>query len=263
MKQSENVKKIIQKIKKSIRSARDLYEVRDYYSHRFLRGSGVEIGALHCPLPVDENVKVKYVDCASKSTSEQKFPELDSQKIVAPDFIEDGFELPSFPDGSLDFIIANHILEHSENPLQVLYNWSLKLKENGLLFVTVPILETCFDCGRKLTTLEHLINDYLLSKENKRAEMGIRNRDHFEEWVRISIPAIYHQNGQTCPFVTETEKEDLIDQMMRKREEIHFHTFSPTTFNEIAQYVVNEINRSLLLELVEDSGEILSLFRKV
>jgi len=47
--------------------------------------------------------------------------------------------LPMFADGSLDYILSNHSLEHiSEDAVAVLTEWGRVLKPGGLLFVAVP-----------------------------------------------------------------------------------------------------------------------------
>ncbi|MCP6623602.1 class I SAM-dependent methyltransferase, partial [Klebsiella pneumoniae] len=73
----------------------------------------------------------------------RKFPELDAASIVPTDYLEDGFTLASIPDCSQDFVIANHVLEHASNPLQVLSNWARVLRPGGTLFITVPIGSRC------------------------------------------------------------------------------------------------------------------------
>jgi predicted SAM-dependent methyltransferase len=60
---------------------------------------------------------VKYVDRLNVTELRKHYPELDHVNLVPVDIIDDGESLPSFKDESLDFIIANHILEHSAKPL--------------------------------------------------------------------------------------------------------------------------------------------------
>lgn len=63
-------------------------------------------------------------------------------------------------DDSTDFIVANHVLEHCENPLGTLENWVDKLSPGGILFITVPDMEKTFDRDRAVTAVEHLLANY-------------------------------------------------------------------------------------------------------
>jgi predicted SAM-dependent methyltransferase len=46
---------------------------------------------------------------------------------------------------SQDFIIANHVFEHLDNPLKALIEWHRVLKGGGILFLTVPDKRRTFD----------------------------------------------------------------------------------------------------------------------
>ncbi len=48
----------------------------------FLRGSGLEIGALHEPFPVPAGIKVTYVDNLTVEEAVARFPEIDASKIT-------------------------------------------------------------------------------------------------------------------------------------------------------------------------------------
>ena len=148
---------------------------RRYLASRHLRGDGIEIGAMHFPLPPHRGMRVKYVDNTSLEDSIAKFPELRGQNLVRPDFIEDGFELASFSPASQDFVIANHVLEHAPNPLRTLSNWVRVLRPGGALLVSVPLAEACFDRGRTETTLGHLLQDFQATTE----QLAARNLVHY------------------------------------------------------------------------------------
>src|SRR6202035_2162310 len=80
-------------------------------ARRFLRGQGLEIGALHCPLRVPGGVTVRYVDRMDIDGLRRQYPELPADKLVDVDVIDDGEKLGSQPDRCADFIIANHFIE--------------------------------------------------------------------------------------------------------------------------------------------------------
>jgi len=99
---------------------------------------------------LDRDLAMLY-GVATKRLKEQvnrnikRFPELNASEIVVTDCIDDGFNLTTIPEESQDFLIANHVLEHAPNPIQVLINWTKVLKRNGIFFITVPIGKKCFD----------------------------------------------------------------------------------------------------------------------
>jgi SAM-dependent methyltransferase len=131
--------------------------VRQRVSHKFIRGNGVEIGALHDPLWVSPEANVRYVDIMTMAEASQIFPSLSG--LVNPDIIDDGETLSTIDDESLDFIIANHFLEHCINPLGTMRNHLAKLKSGGVLYYAVPNKDLTFDKERAITSFEHLLKD--------------------------------------------------------------------------------------------------------
>jgi SAM-dependent methyltransferase len=240
----------------------DLFWRRRELSFRYISGKGLEIGALHEPLPVRDGVVVEYVDVCGREESITKFPDLNPAKFVEPTYIDDGFELSSIPDASQDFLIANHVLEHSPNPIQAMVNWTRVLKPDGVLFTAIPIADKCFDKGRVLTTLAHLVEDRELCMEANHEEFRRRNRAHYEECLTISNPAVSRQRGQDCPPLSPEELAETVDQLSQAEAEIHFHTFSKESCHELMSYFSAQVDPSMTqLELVA-GAEIVSIMRK-
>src|SRR5262245_28165001 len=96
-------------------------------SERYLEGAGIEIGALCQPLWINERATVRYVDRLDVAGLRQQYPELGAYDLVNVDLIDDGEVLASIEDGQLDFIITNHMLEHTENPIGTIRNHLRKL----------------------------------------------------------------------------------------------------------------------------------------
>lgn len=128
---------------------------------RLLRGNGLEIGALASPLPLPPGATAKYYDYLSKEENIRRFPHLPPEQFVDVDFIGQCEQLDLIPDGSLDFLIANHVLEHSADVIKTLVRFHDKLKEGGVLFVTLPDKRYTFDCDRPVTSFDHLWDEYL------------------------------------------------------------------------------------------------------
>jgi SAM-dependent methyltransferase len=139
--------------------APEMLSVRRKLAARFLVGDGIEIGALDSPLPVPAKARVRYVDRVSVAQLRAYYPELSDRQLTDPDSIEDGERLPTIAGGSLDFIIANHMLEHCENPLGTLRTHLDRIRTGGVLFYAIPDKRQCFDHSRPLTSFEHLLQD--------------------------------------------------------------------------------------------------------
>lgn len=231
------------------------YKVREKLAARHLKGAGLEIGALHLPLKVPAGVSVKYVDLSSREENISRFPELNAERIVVTDYLENGFELSGIPDNSQDFIIANHVLEHASNPFQVLLNWGRILKGGGRVFVTVPLVEKCFDRGRALTPLAHFDNDYRLCREGKFEEFTRCNSLHYREWLTISEPNIMSDRGLDSQPLPEGDMDKRIIELLDSSAEIHFHTFSEVSFAAFLNHFALHIDNSFeLLEITKSRG---------
>jgi len=243
-------------------------DLRERLAKRYVNGSGLEIGALHRPAILPAGVDVKYVDLLSREESIKKFPELEASEIVAVDFIDNGFVLSEIPKSSQDFLIANHVLEHTPNPIQVLKNWSRILKPYGILFVTVPIAQACFDKGRALTTLEHLIDDFKLYNQKSlvRAQERIeqKNREHLREWINISECNLFKERYTDYQHPSFAEIEKRIEATDIKNIEIHFHTFSMASYKQLLAFITDTIDQSVRVEtVIQNGGEIISVMKKL
>jgi len=149
-----------------------LHGQRQKYRH-FLKGRGMEIGALNMPFSVSDRVEVLYSDVM---TPEQVNAHHPGSKL--PDIVSDSERYPTLNDNSLDFIIANHVLEHLTDPIQALKEWFRILKTNGILYLTIPDKRFTFDKERNRTPLSHLVADHGSTLEPRR-----RNYAHLLEWA--------------------------------------------------------------------------------
>jgi SAM-dependent methyltransferase len=74
-------------------------------------------------------------------------------------YIHDATELASIQDGTYDFLLASHILEHVANPLRAVGEFRRVLKPKGYVLAAVPNRVHTFDHRRPLTIFEHLEAD--------------------------------------------------------------------------------------------------------
>jgi len=199
-----------------------LFWARRYLSLRYVRGNGLEIGALHQPLSLYMGAKARYLDRQDTAELRRHYPELGRFPLIEPDIIGNGETLEAIPPQSLDFIVANHFIEHCEDPFGVIRNHLQRLRPNGILFMAVPNKLLTFDRECPLTQLQHLIDDYHHGPGRERWA-------HFEEWTRFV---------EKAPGEKLAEKtQELID----RDYSIHYHVWSPETFLEHLIYLKEEL----------------------
>jgi SAM-dependent methyltransferase len=187
-------------------------EGRDSLTLRFLGGHGVEVGALNYPVAIPPGAQVTYVDYLPAEELRAHHPWL-VDGFVEPDVVDDGETLSTFADDSLDFIVANHFIEHAEDPIATIANHLEKLRSNGILFYAVPDKRLTDDRDRPLTSIEHLRRDHDEGPEVSRAE-------HYREWARF------------VDRVPQSEVDATAEDYAARRFSIHFHVWDPTSFVE-------------------------------
>jgi SAM-dependent methyltransferase len=206
----------------------DVYVVRSRLARQYLRGSGIEFGALNAPLDVPDDINVTYADLPENEAyialAKQQYGHATAATIFA-----DIETMIGIPNESADFVIANQVLEHVENPLLALRSISRVLRSSGIAFISLPDKRFSFDRRRAITTLDHFIRDYQHGPDASRAE-------HYDDWV-------LHAEGLEGPDRTER-----VTSMLSSRANIHFHVWDfdamATFFNYAAS--LSEIGLSVL-----------------
>jgi len=189
---------------------------RRLLADRYLSGNGIEIGALHRPLRVPVGASVRYVDRIAVAEMRQHYPELSRDRLVEVDVIDDGETLSSQPDASLDFVVANHFIEHTEDPIGAIGNHLRVLRPGGIIYMAVPDRGQTFDSLRPPTGFTHVLRDHVDGP-------GWSRMTHFEEWARYVERA---PDEQVAP-----RAQALADQ----KYSIHFHVWTPAEFAEMLQ----------------------------
>lgn len=212
----------------------------------YLSGAGIEIGALHNPLKVPGCARVRYVDRMPVEDLRKQYPELNSQKLVNIDVIDDGERLAKFKDQSLDFVIANHFIEHSQDPIGAVNNQLRVLKPNGILYLALPDKRYNFDIDRPVTSFEHMVKDY---EEGP----GWSRRQHFEEWVTLV--------NKTCG---EEEIARSINSLLETDYSIHYHVFTASEIVDFFARLKGYARYSFDIELIcKNCTEVIVILRRV
>jgi predicted SAM-dependent methyltransferase len=218
---------------------------RDVIAAAYLRGSGLEIGALHNPLPVPKSAHVKYVDRLAVNELRNQYPELASEPLVDVHIVDDGEELVAIPDASQDFVIANHFLEHCQNPIRALLNHFRVLKPHGILYLTLPDKRHSFDCDRPSTALEHLWRDFHEGPAWSR-------RQHVEEYVTLVQKV--RDRGEIDKAITHLLNIDF---------SIHYHVWAEIEMIEFLVSVQQRLPLNFEFELIfKNRIEIIFVLRK-
>jgi SAM-dependent methyltransferase len=217
--------------------------IRSHFANRYLAGAGIEIGAQHLPLKVTNGKTiVKYVDRCPKEVNAALY-NLPLEMIVEPDYYLEAEDLNAFADRSLDFVIANHVLEHMEDPVGALVEWLRVLRDGGILFLTVPNhLANEYDFRRVPVSSDHLISIYKMTETPARWAHKLQ---HWREFV-TAVDDIPLDDPAFEPRLRHyTDRDDRI----------HFHVFD----FELLMRALDYINSSLG-EILGSGVEILDTF---
>lgn len=228
------------------------FNARQQFAEQFLWGEGLEIGALHQPLAVPPAAKVRYVDRMPVEELRNEYPELADWELTEVDVIDDGEFLSTVDAGSQDFIIANHFLEHCENPIGTIEAHLGKLKPGGVLFYAVPDKRFTFDFRRSPTPLEHVIADYEGAPDRS-------SREHYEEWAALVEDAGSGNGGRG---VAE-EVSKLARQLEAVDYSIHMHVWTQADFLQLILYCRDRVGEGFEVEAAARQGlEFIVVLRK-
>lgn len=224
------------------RDARRIGRVRNTLARRYLQGNGIEIGALHKPLPLPPAANVQYVDRMPTAELRKHYPELRDWPLVEPHIVDDGEKLTTISDNSLDFVIANHFIEHTEDPLSTIANHLRVLKPGGILYMAVPDKRQTFDIDREVTPIDHIVRD-------RREGPLVSRAEHYADWAR---------------HVDKAEDVAAHAQALMERSySIHFHVWTPEAFRELLQHARDEEGLPFdVEELVQNGFEFICILRK-
>jgi SAM-dependent methyltransferase len=215
---------------------------RQRIAGRYLRGEGIEIGALHNPLDVPRAARVRYVDHLPVDELRQHYPELADAPLVDVDILDDGERLATIADASQDFVIANHFLEHCEDPLGALGNMIRVLRPGGVLYLAVPDKRFTFDAARPVTSTDHVLRDHREGPEGSR-------RGHYEEWARLVDKV--------------AEPEAHATALLDRGYSIHFHAWTQWELLEVVKTAADELKLDFDIELMlKNRHEVVFVLRR-
>lgn len=216
-------------------SSKDRYRRRGY---RLLRGTGLEIGPGHNPSKLPERCMVKYFDTVTKKEAAALFHEIPSELFVEPDYLgdldKDG--LQQFSDNQFDFVVINHVVEHVANPIRVIYECLRITRPHGHIVISCPDKRYTFDKPRRLTTLNHLVEEY-------RSGVDEVTDAHYEDFL-----AFVHPEFLVLP---EAQFRAHVQGVRRRRE--HAHVWDSGTFRTTILHTLVETGQRAVCRM-ESTG---------
>lgn len=222
---------------------------------RELHGRGVEFGPGCHPLLLGPFVtSIRYCD-AHDRTAFAKLFDVPADEIGGfPERIDYRlqFDREPFVDvigrESLDFVVANHLLEHLIDPIRFLEQCYAVLAPGGMLFLGLPDKRHSFDRDRRRTPLEDLIARHeagVTEPSDERILEFVNQVERPEAPVRLNDPGV---------------REYLAEQ---RRKSVHLNVWVPDDIIELFQYLGRRGGMPWgLYDGVLGGGEFLFLFRK-
>lgn len=120
-------------------------------------------------------------------------------QVLGKQYISEATYLPMFKDNEYDFLASCHCLEHVANPLKALLEWKRVINDQGKIFLVLPHPKYTFDHRRKVTTIDHLLDDlnddvsegdpthieeFITDCDFEMCKAGYRNFEYFKEVCR-------------------------------------------------------------------------------
>lgn len=135
----------------------------------------------------------------------------DPARAPGQQFIAEATELPGIATASYDVVLSSHTIEHTANPLKALKEWWRVLADDGLLVLIVPHKDGTFDHRRPVTSLNHLIADFI-------AGTGEDDTTHVPEILQLH-DLRRDPGGLTAEAFAQRSAENLAHRAM------HHHVF--------------------------------------
>ncbi|HVU35385.1 MAG TPA: class I SAM-dependent methyltransferase [Opitutaceae bacterium] len=177
--------------------------------------TGTEIGPGNSPIPGFIPAPI-YVDC---------FKEFGFEACRA-DYYGHATALP-FHDNSLDYVASSHVLEHVANPVAALAEWYRVLRPGGIIYLVVPDRRRTWDRTRKLTPVEHLLDDYIRGT-------NACDPTHIDEYAFESDWSASESGIGGVGLEKETLARGMHEAVARGEQiNIHFHTFEPENLRDL------------------------------
>ena len=239
------------------------------YVHRELRG--IEIGPGYRPtFPKADGYSVTVIDCCdtheliARHDANPIIPKELVRQIEAVDVVWSGGSLQHLPTAlsGVDYVAANHVIEHATDLCGFLKDCSAVLKEGGLLLLAMPDRRCVMDCYRPASTLGDVLLAHLLPRvydlkshldevwygallDNSGA-WSIAHLRHATACGRVPSPQhTVDIAGQVWSRSTDPNVDNARGQLYR---DAHRWVLDPASFAQIADFLAVNAGTNLTLE---------------
>jgi SAM-dependent methyltransferase len=137
-------------------------------------------------------------------------------------YIQEATKLDQIADGTYDFLLASHCLEHCANPVKALHEWMRVVQADGCLLIVLPHHQGTFDHRRSATGLEHMVEDFELNR-------GEDDLTAMEEIMRLHDFSLDKSSGTPGEF-----RERCLKNMDNRC--IHHHVFNGQSAARLLNY---------------------------
>jgi len=169
----------------------NIKNIRKELLHKYIQWNGIEIWGLDNLAPINRTTtQVKYVDYLNEENLKKNYTDLKIEQLQKIDYICKADDLDKIEADSQDFVIANHLFEHLENPIRALLERYRVVKNGWKVFMAIPDKRKTSDEYRKRTTLEHIVIDFTNRSEERDWEHYLEYAwINFSDWNQIEAEA--------------------------------------------------------------------------
>lgn len=186
----------------------------------------------------------------------REYPEMRNVALPEVEIVDDGETLSGIAEGSQDFIVANHFLEHCGDPIGTIETHLGKLKPGGILFYAVPDRRYTFDFRRPSTPLEHMIRDHEEGPQRSR-------RQHFDEWALFNGGSDDDRADDAAFAAFEETAEKEARRLEAQSYSIHTHVWTQAEFLELVLHCRKAFGEAFDIEAaVRRTMEFIVVLRK-
>lgn len=145
-------------------------------AHQWCKGEGLELGAgAHNPFNLPGSLNVAPGDDPMFRQAEIEL----CGKYAAIDIEAEGHDIP-VADGSQDYIISSHVVEHFPDPLRAFVEWKRILKPGGIVFMIVPKRDADpYDAKQPVSTVGQIVIAYEEGYTVDDCPLNVARRRHY------------------------------------------------------------------------------------
>lgn len=185
---------------------------RTNLARKYLKGTGVEVGALSRPVLVP-HAEISYYDRCSESELAALYPH-QADSLRALDGIATLESLGPIKTASLNFVIACRVLEYSGNVLAAFHAMHRVLRKGGHAFLSITDKRLTADHHRPVTPLGHLAADFVHGPSGSWP-------GHLEEW------AVFIEHG------AGDDPKERMQLALQQTQRLRQHVWTPQAWMEL------------------------------